>query len=362
MDVLRPKILNIDGRQYRLNTADCPNEYDEPVKPKTDKAEIQMHNIETSERLPSYVERDDIEEEESDDLNIYMEGDRCVLKLEAPNIFYGLIIGRNRENLKNLEYQTRTRIKIPNTRENNIITIKGEQRAHVITAKSKIDAIIKRGRLKQSMTHFVSLPMVNSIVIDNYLAFKKMVLDECGQCHGVNELLFQNQFKLHLTITCFVLCNAAEIKRAIKLMEQCENTVIRPMNLKSLDVLVSGLDYMNDDPSEVNVLYAKVESPEIQMLADKIQTFFQDCDLALQPRNNHVKLHVTLMNSGFYDYQVSVNGNSGKKTQLTFDARKIFEKFNDYTFGTVQLSDIHLSQRHTTDSNGFYKSSFVLKL
>jgi len=26
----------------------------------------------------------DIEEEESDDLNIYMEGDRCVLKLEAP--------------------------------------------------------------------------------------------------------------------------------------------------------------------------------------------------------------------------------------------------------------------------------------
>lgn len=53
--------------------------------------------------------------------------------------------------------------------------------------------------------------------------------------------------------------------------------VLRPMNLKSLDVLVSGLDYMNDDPSEVNVLYAKVENPEIQMLADKIQTFFQDC-------------------------------------------------------------------------------------
>jgi len=49
------------------------------------------------------------------------------------------------------------------------------------------------------------------------------------------------------------------------------------MNLKSLDILVSGLDCMNDDPSEVNVLYAKVESPEIQMLADKIQTFFQDC-------------------------------------------------------------------------------------
>jgi len=52
------------------------------------------------------------------------------------------------------------------------LAIKGEQRAHVIAAKSKIDAIIKRGRFKQSMTHFVSLPMVNPIVIENYLAFK----------------------------------------------------------------------------------------------------------------------------------------------------------------------------------------------
>jgi len=38
------------------------------------------------------------------------------------SIFYGLIIGRNRENLKNLEYQTRTRIKIPGMRENNVIS------------------------------------------------------------------------------------------------------------------------------------------------------------------------------------------------------------------------------------------------
>lgn len=56
MDVLRPKILNIDGRMYRLNTDDCcPNEY---VEPEIDKAEKQMHNNKISERLPSYVERD----------------------------------------------------------------------------------------------------------------------------------------------------------------------------------------------------------------------------------------------------------------------------------------------------------------
>lgn len=56
MDVLRPKILNIDGRKYRLNTDDCClNEF---VETEIDKAEKQMHNTKTSERLPSYVERD----------------------------------------------------------------------------------------------------------------------------------------------------------------------------------------------------------------------------------------------------------------------------------------------------------------
>jgi len=54
-----------------------------------------------------------------------------------------------------------------------------------------------------------------------------MVLDECGQCRGVTELLFQDQLRLHLTITCFVLCDAAEIKRAVNLMDQFENTIIK---------------------------------------------------------------------------------------------------------------------------------------
>lgn len=38
------------------------------------------------------------------------------------SVFYGLIIGRNRETLKSLEYQTGTRIKIPSSREKNIIS------------------------------------------------------------------------------------------------------------------------------------------------------------------------------------------------------------------------------------------------
>jgi hypothetical protein len=40
----------------------------------------------------------------------------------------------------------------------------------------------------------------------------------------------------------------------------------------------------------------------------------------------------------------------------------LLQNFHDFTFGTVRLTDIHLSQRFTTDSNGYYKSSFVIKI
>jgi len=40
----------------------------------------------------------------------------------------------------------------------------------------------------------------------------------------------------------------------------------------------------------------------------------------------------------------------------------MLQTFNDFTFGTVHVTDILLSQRHTIDSNGYYKSSFIIKL
>lgn len=47
MDLLRPKILVIDGRQYRVNSADCyPDDY------------INETQTDNAEKIPSYVEPD----------------------------------------------------------------------------------------------------------------------------------------------------------------------------------------------------------------------------------------------------------------------------------------------------------------
>lgn len=42
----------------------------------------------------------------------------------------------------------------------------------------------------------------------------------------------------------------------------------------SVTVNLRGLEIMNDDPSSVTVLYAKVESDVLQMIADKVYQHF----------------------------------------------------------------------------------------
>ena len=52
----------------------------------------------------------------------------------------------------------------------------------------------------------------------------------------------------------------------------------------ALKVRVRGIEVMNDDPSEVKVLYAKVEDPSeglLQEIVDKIVDYFIDAGLSI---------------------------------------------------------------------------------
>lgn len=53
--------------------------------------------------------------------------------------------------------------------------------------------------------------------------------------------------------------------------------------------------------------------------------FLINLDLTYQPRSDHVKLHITLMNTSFPEYQSSINGDPVNQSRLTFDARKILD-------------------------------------
>ena len=61
---------------------------------------------------------------------------------------------------------------------------------------------------------------------------------------------------------------------------------------------IKGLEIMNDDPSEVDVVYGRVHCEPLQSMAEYIVNQF--IDTGFMPRQfDRIKLHVTLMNTKF---------------------------------------------------------------
>ncbi|XP_026470807.1 activating signal cointegrator 1 complex subunit 1-like [Ctenocephalides felis] len=103
---------------------------------------------------------------------------------------------------------------------------------------------------------------------------------------------------------------------------------------------------MNDDPSTVDVLYGCIQETQwsndgtFQNLLDKIVDFFSRKGL-IQKQYDHVKLHVTLLNSLF-------SQDSEEMARKPFNASIILNTFGSYEFGSQELQEIHLSQRYST--------------
>lgn len=75
---------------------------------------------------------------------------------------------------------------------------------------------------------------------------------------------------------------------------------------------------------------------------------------------DNVKIHVTLLNS---KYRGKKDGSDSPKLKReSFDGSEILEKFCDYDFGVMELSNIHLSQRQSLSPDGFYQPTCIISL
>lgn len=144
---------------------------------------------------------------------------------------------------------------------------------------------------------------------------------------------------------------------AANILQECKEIIIEPIleQYGSINLKLKGLEYMNDDPSAVDVLYGKIESEPMQLIADGIVDRLIQKGL-MQRKTEKVKLHVTLINSLFREDYDPTNPLL-KLQRQTFDARKIFELYKDYEFGIQSLDEIHLSQRYSTSNDGFYEAT-----
>lgn len=74
---------------------------------------------------------------------------------------------------------------------------------------------------------------------------------------------------------------------------------------------------------------------------------------------------MTLMNTGFLlNYQDDSSGQRKPRNckRAAFDARDIMKNFKDFHFGTLDVHEIHMSQRKCFSEDGFYKSTATIQL
>ncbi|NXY08543.1 ASCC1 protein, partial [Pteruthius melanotis] len=347
MDVLRPPLIRIGGRVYRKNL-------------------IQEQSFPREEEGDFCAGPGDCADEPCDAFVVEktQRGFQCWV--EVPSPLYKYIIGKKGETKKRLETETRTSISIPKPGVEGEIVITGQHRSGVVSARTRIDVLLDSFRKKQPFTHFLSFALNQPALQEKFLQFKEEVLEKCSKDHGVSSSLFQNPAKLHLTLGTLVLLNEQEIQKACDLLQRCkEDFVDQITGGQPLTVEVAGVEYMNDDPTMTDVLYAKVHmkdgSDRLQMVADQLVERFVASGLMLKEWDK-VKLHATVMNTLFRkdpteEQNNTMTGKSSFKERESFNGQNILKLFKNFYFGEVQLNSVRLSQRFSSDASGYYATS-----
>lgn len=144
--------------------------------------------------------------------------------------------------------------------------------------------------------------------------------------------------RLHLTLVVLKLITPQEVSKATAALQSCQaevNEIL--MSSGGLRVELNGLEYMNDDPSEVglqygcivitcwqvDVLYMKVghTGATVKAICDIVASAMIDANVLTRQQAQHqrlstIKLHATLMNTRYRSV-------ANTKQRQTFDASKM---------------------------------------
>ncbi|XP_033228166.1 activating signal cointegrator 1 complex subunit 1-like [Belonocnema kinseyi] len=345
MDVLKPEIVLVDGRCYRF---------------------FDSTSWSQNRELGSYEEESfqatyDSDQEVCDgNIEIFAHsGGRYKHSFHVPRAIYPFIIGQRGATKKRFETETKTTIQVPKQGEDGDIIIIGADRRKILSARNRIDLLVETSRKKMPFTHFLSIPMNKDNIIRGFNQFKSEVLNKTAKgARGVNESIFQTDKKLHLTLDVLKLLDNEERKLAAKKLLACREDIIKPFLKENgpINIEVRGIECMNDDPAEVNVLYAIIVDKDgyLQDLSERIVDYFVEEGL-IQRQYNRVKLHMTIMNIRFSKKDDDESAN--ERMRETFDASNILKVHKNTFFGKTTLSTLHLSQRHTKNDSGYYKET-----
>lgn len=228
-----------------------------------------------------------------------------------------------------------------------------------------------------SFTHFLAIPFTNELVLSNFAIFKNRILNDVNHCDksNIDESLFQNPKKIHLTFGIMNLSSNEEEEKACSLLRAFNDEILLPNLHESgpLTVNMKGVSFFGEDPKETHVLFATLKNEErLQKIANDLVGRFAQAGLMDQD-DSGVKLHVTLMNSVFRARSLQrqqknprySNGRYGSRGRYNikrapFDSTNILQDFCEFSFSEdLILPGIHLSNARITDrETGFYAPRF----
>ncbi|XP_032453042.1 activating signal cointegrator 1 complex subunit 1-like [Nasonia vitripennis] len=312
MDILEPELVWVEGRCYRF----CDKFAWSQGK------EIASYVEESYE--PDYGSND----EESCDASIEIvpsRGNRYKHSFHVNSNFFRFIIGAKGATLKRMAADTNTLISVPKLGQDGDIVITGVSRRDIMAARRRIDILIETSRSKLEFTHFVSIPGNSDEIKENFKKFKDEILRNCSTgVRGLKEEIFQKPERLHLTLIMLVLLDEEDRKKAIEVLEICKEQVVIPTLKKNGPITIEfkGVQIMNDDPSEVEVLYIQAHDTTgcLQKISDDIADYFIDRGLTRR-QYDKVKLHMTAMNSQFLKPEIQ----EYHRKRETFDATNILK-------------------------------------
>ena len=111
--------------------------------------------------------------------------------------------------------------------------------------------MVASSRARLPFTHFLSTPLATPAVQGALLRLQEEVVAGVPGCRGLHPSLFQAPALLHLTLGTLALMDEREEQLAAEVLEECGDLLLRPL-LSSTSLTLAGLQYMNDDPSEVS--------------------------------------------------------------------------------------------------------------
>lgn len=355
-DVLHPEIVRVDGRRYRKL----------PVR-----STVNVEQPRDMYREEDYYYYDEAESCVNEYSTIQQtEHGFCDYIRDIPSFYFKFILGKKASMKYQIESQTKTTLKFPNKGENRgDVVITGRDRNGVLAARSRITAIIDMHRGEQYPEHFLSIPLNSENLVERFKEFKTEVLKL--EAKGLEAGLFQFPERLHLTLGLLTFLNKQElVDNQTKFNGMITALKLQHLGDKKIVLNLKGIEYMNDDPGEVDILYAKVklhgtnDSSNLQKFVDDVVSTMTH-EGFIKKQYDRVKLHATVINSLFRERKRDTDKSSGNyyaKSRTHFDAREILKNFADFDFGTFTVESIDISVRGKFERDGRYRRDGYITL